>query len=116
MAGVPPAVEGGILPPGSALKFSKALPLRTSIPPGETPNSKAGRTPAATWRMRRALSSALAPLILLLLAGCDKSPSAPAADATQPSLSIVQPAPVPSRVAEATNAVPLPQLQYTPTR
>ncbi|HZQ47733.1 MAG TPA: xanthine dehydrogenase molybdopterin binding subunit, partial [Verrucomicrobiae bacterium] len=36
-AGVPPAVEGGILPPGPALEFSSAVTMPPSNPPGETP-------------------------------------------------------------------------------
>ena len=52
-AGVSPAVEGGILPPGSARELEKASsssnPTEKSkpIPPGETPGSTAGKMPAA---------------------------------------------------------------------
>ena len=42
-AGILPAVEGGILPPGPALEWR-----RTAIPPGKMPGSTAGRMPAAT--------------------------------------------------------------------
>ncbi|HTL55698.1 MAG TPA: hypothetical protein VL361_08460 [Candidatus Limnocylindrales bacterium] len=42
-AGVPPAVEGGILPPGSSAENSPPV-----IPPGETTGATAGETPAAT--------------------------------------------------------------------
>jgi CheY-like chemotaxis protein len=54
-AGVSPAVEGGILPPGVGAGTAEAcrgdrklLPMRPSIPPGGTPGSTAGETPAAT--------------------------------------------------------------------
>jgi adenine-specific DNA-methyltransferase len=47
-AGVPPAVEGGILPPGTALKGSTAREMSNAFPPGGTPGSTAGETPAAT--------------------------------------------------------------------
>jgi 8-amino-7-oxononanoate synthase len=54
MAGVPPAVEGGILPPGSGPglqtvveDFNKSVPKR-AFPPGGTPSSTAGGTPATT--------------------------------------------------------------------
>ena len=47
-AGVPPAVEGGILPPGTKrTNVHDAFLLRT-IPPGGTPGSTADGTPAAT--------------------------------------------------------------------
>jgi hypothetical protein len=42
-AGILPAVEGGILPPGPVLEWR-----RTAIPPGKMPGSTAGRMPAAT--------------------------------------------------------------------
>ena len=42
-AGIMPAVEGGILPPGGAPRA-----CGTAIPPGEMPGSTAGRMPAAT--------------------------------------------------------------------
>ena len=42
-AGILPAVEGGILPPGPALEGRG-----TAIPPGKMPGSTAGRMPAAT--------------------------------------------------------------------
>ncbi|HEU0038149.1 MAG TPA: helicase-related protein, partial [Verrucomicrobiae bacterium] len=47
-AGILPAVEGGILPPGAALEISTRLELSRILPPGETPGSTAGRMPAAT--------------------------------------------------------------------
>jgi Cu+-exporting ATPase len=47
-AGVPPAIEGGILPPGSSHDISSPLECRTFLPPGGTPSSTAGRMPAAT--------------------------------------------------------------------
>ena len=53
-AGVSPAVEGGILPPGSAPASAESAisPKRHSAatphPPGETPGSTAGKMPAAT--------------------------------------------------------------------
>ena len=40
-AGVPPAVEGGVPPPGTS-------GLHTRFPPGKMPGSTAGETPAAT--------------------------------------------------------------------
>src|SRR5581483_1841447 len=48
-AGVSPAVEGGILPPGSAFELSSEVAMPTSIPPGGTPGSTTGETPAATY-------------------------------------------------------------------
>ena len=36
-AGVPPAVEGGILPPGTGSQIQSRLQFRTPVPPGETP-------------------------------------------------------------------------------
>ena len=42
-AGILPAVEGGILPPGGAPRA-----CGTAIPPGKMPGSTAGRMPAAT--------------------------------------------------------------------
>ena len=42
-AGILPAVAGGILPPGGALRA-----YGTAIPPGKMPGSTAGRMPAAT--------------------------------------------------------------------
>src|SRR5688572_19943274 len=47
-AGVSPAVEGGILPPGRASEISATSETSTRIPPGGTPGSTAGRMPAAT--------------------------------------------------------------------
>jgi hypothetical protein len=47
-AGVPPAVEGGILPPGPAFELSSGDRVATRVPPGGTPGSTAGETPAAT--------------------------------------------------------------------
>lgn len=47
-AGILPAVEGGSLPPGPAFEPSSTITTRTSIPPGETPSSTAGKMPAAT--------------------------------------------------------------------
>ena len=47
-AGILPAVEGGILPPGSAHEFSTVSANTTTIPPGRMPGSMAGRMPAAT--------------------------------------------------------------------
>src|SRR6185503_891044 len=47
-AGVPPAVEGGILPPGPTLENPSASNSATPIPPGGTPGSTAGGMPAAT--------------------------------------------------------------------
>jgi hypothetical protein len=49
-AGVPPAVEGGILPPGSALEVLNPGGIPTQAPPGGTPGSTAGETPAATGK------------------------------------------------------------------
>ncbi|HEU0039342.1 MAG TPA: DEAD/DEAH box helicase family protein, partial [Verrucomicrobiae bacterium] len=47
-AGILPAVEGGLLPPGPALEISTRLELSRILPSGETPGSTAGRMPAAT--------------------------------------------------------------------
>ena len=47
-AGILPAVEGGILPPGAAPESSSATPIAPSIPPGRMPGSPAGKIPAAT--------------------------------------------------------------------
>jgi hypothetical protein len=48
-AGILPAVEGGILPPGAVPGFRTAPDLRfCSIPPGKMPGFPASRMPAAT--------------------------------------------------------------------
>jgi cytosine/adenosine deaminase-related metal-dependent hydrolase len=47
-AGVPPAVEGGILPTGAARKPAGAIATAMTIPPGRMPGSTAGKMPAAT--------------------------------------------------------------------
>ena len=47
-AGVPPAVEGGILPPGGVPDFARPFDVVRSFPPGGTPGSTAGETPATT--------------------------------------------------------------------
>jgi hypothetical protein len=44
-AGVPPAVEGGVPPPGFPFQTTRGRPL---FPPGKMPGSTAGETPAAT--------------------------------------------------------------------
>ena len=49
-AGVSPAVEGGILPPGIRSVVSARLDPSTRLPPGGTPGSTAGETPTATFR------------------------------------------------------------------
>jgi len=46
--GVPPAVEGGILPPGNASGIPANPEISTDSPPGGTPGSTAGETSAAT--------------------------------------------------------------------
>jgi hypothetical protein len=46
-AGILPAVEGGILPPGPVLEWRG-----TAIPPGKMPGSTAGKMPAATGQRR----------------------------------------------------------------
>ena len=60
-AGILPAVEGGILPPGSALEWR-----RTAIPPGKMPGSTAGRMPAATLQGRDAPSFRLVAALMWL--------------------------------------------------
>jgi len=50
-AGVPPAVEGGILPPGTASVFSKPVETPSDHPTG--PGSTAGKMPAATTHIPR---------------------------------------------------------------
>jgi tRNA-2-methylthio-N6-dimethylallyladenosine synthase len=47
-AGILPAVEGGILPPGPAPVVAGKLEMPPPIPPGWKPGSTAGRMPAAT--------------------------------------------------------------------
>jgi hypothetical protein len=48
-AGILPAVEGGIMPPGAAApELSSVTPLGRAIPPGRMPGSPAGKMPAAT--------------------------------------------------------------------
>jgi hypothetical protein len=48
-AGILPAVEGGILPPGAAgPELSSVTPVGRAIPPGRMPGSPAGKMPAAT--------------------------------------------------------------------
>ena len=47
-AGIRPAVEGGILPPGPALEVPSIIASRTTMPPGETPSSKADKMSTTT--------------------------------------------------------------------
>jgi len=48
-SGILPDVEGGILPPGLSVRILEApLHGRAFCPPGGTPDSTAGRMPAAT--------------------------------------------------------------------
>jgi len=47
-AGILPAVEGGILPPGAAPESSRVKAIPPSIPPGRMPGFPAGKMPAAT--------------------------------------------------------------------
>jgi multidrug efflux pump subunit AcrB len=60
-AGVSPAVEGGILPPGPAHDVTETLKPSKSPPPGETPGSTAGGTPATTEHPAVTLSIAKRP-------------------------------------------------------
>jgi len=60
-AGVPPAVEGGILPSGPPPDISTASEQFTTFPPGGTPGSTAGRMPAATEQPAVTLSVAKRP-------------------------------------------------------
>src|SRR6266545_767647 len=61
-AGVPPAVEGGTLPPDLALDVAARLEPSTLLPPGRMPGSTAGETPAATSNVAaRYLSSGNTP-------------------------------------------------------
>jgi nitrous oxidase accessory protein len=54
-AGLLPAVEGGILPPGARVRIQER-----PIPPGKMPGSTAGRMPAATAQDQRLLAAATA--------------------------------------------------------
>ncbi len=56
-AGVPPAVEGGVPPPGKDASWNR--PLHMPYPPGKMPGSTAGGTPAATNPSRRSESGAV---------------------------------------------------------
>jgi multidrug efflux pump subunit AcrB len=47
-AGILPAIEGGILPPGTGSDSASAAAQPTAIPPGRMPGSTAGKMPAAT--------------------------------------------------------------------
>src|SRR5436309_4790469 len=47
-AGVPPAVESGILPPGAGSAFSRPVETLSNHAPAGTPGSTAGKMPAAT--------------------------------------------------------------------
>jgi hypothetical protein len=47
-AGVSPAVEGGILPPGNSPGLSASLEISAGSPSGGTPGSTADETSAAT--------------------------------------------------------------------
>ena len=53
-AGILPAVEGGILPPGPKPEWR-----RMAIPPGKMPGSTAGRMPAATGQSAEKVVSRL---------------------------------------------------------
>src|SRR5690348_1491703 len=72
-AGVSPAVESGILPPGHATQ-SQPKAYSPRFPPGRMPSSTAGVIPAAATngRLRAALPLALCSL---LLAGCAVGPN-----------------------------------------
>src|ERR1035437_4527407 len=48
VAGILPAVEGGILPPGPGPESSVVTTQPSAIPPGRMPGSTAGKMPAAT--------------------------------------------------------------------
>ena len=50
-AGILPAVEGGILPPGALLESASLTAMPRAIPPGRMPGSTAGKMPAATSRV-----------------------------------------------------------------
>jgi putative membrane-bound dehydrogenase-like protein len=58
-AGVPPAVEGGVSPPGTGAANSQTPNTRTPRSPGGTPGSTAGGTPATTDAQQRLYSSAI---------------------------------------------------------
>jgi hypothetical protein len=47
-AGILPAVEGGILPPGALPESSNAVAMSPPLPPGRMPGATAGKMPAAT--------------------------------------------------------------------
>ncbi len=47
-AGILPAVERGILPPGSASELSMHLKIANPSPPGRMPGSTSGKLPDAT--------------------------------------------------------------------
>jgi hypothetical protein len=51
-AGILPAVEGGILPPGPVSEVIDVQAMQPAIPPLETPGSTAGRMPAAPAQAR----------------------------------------------------------------
>jgi Ca-activated chloride channel homolog len=69
-AGILPAVEGGILPPGTVLATSSVPAIRTDVPPGRLPGSTAGRMPAAT--PARGIAAAVACIVL----GCSTAAQA----------------------------------------
>jgi|SRR5881396_618763 len=52
-AGVPPAVESGILPPGAGSAFSRPVETLSNHAPAGTPGSTAGKMPAATTDIPR---------------------------------------------------------------
>ena len=81
-AGILPAVEGGILPPGPAPEYPCASAMRTTLPPGKMPGSTAGRMPAATVSQRGSLL-----LLLGLLWACTQ----PAEAQTRLKLSAIIP-------------------------
>jgi hypothetical protein len=65
-AGVPPAVKGGILPPGPANDSFCAPESRRFVPPGGTPGSTAGGTPAATIMGKPSTRSCFSRLLRLV--------------------------------------------------
>jgi hypothetical protein len=74
-AGILPAVEGGILPPGSALDFPGASECSTLRPPGWKPRSTAGADACRSGKLRimlvaAAALAALEPSPLFACAAC----------------------------------------------
>jgi excinuclease ABC subunit A len=82
-AGILPAVECGILPPGPAPEARKRTPRAAALPPGRMPGSTAGKMPAATvaWSIADLLEATVEEAMAFLSAFSTSRPAQRAAAA-----------------------------------